>query len=144
MAILIFLIIALLVAAGLIALNVRASTPRNRDSGTLDRTELPESIVIARDDGTEAGDEPSRPAVQLESGEPEVHAESQDADSPRTVTRLRDDNKMNDFDYRQALQNMKSQVAQDAEPIRNIKSEEVMNDNAFRDSLKAFSQKEKK
>ncbi|PLT32225.1 hypothetical protein [Bacillus sp. V5-8f] len=137
MAMIIFLVVALLVAAGLVSLNIRAVSHRS-DKSVQHTTQdnpgpqpLSETSVIAadRDETTD------------------VHSEEDFDDSGKKgtmVAQMKEGSeqgarKMKDSDYRLALKKMQGTPQEELEADHK----QVMNDDDFRNTLKEISKKQK-
>lgn len=123
MAILIFLIIALLVAVSLITLNMRSLSPRREETVDMDSTK----------DETPESDDPTALIM------PQEENETSEIKSDKS-----DDQIMKDSDYRLALKQMHIQVQESSVSEPEDKKENVMKDSDYREMLRSMSEQKDK
>ncbi|MDQ0220836.1 hypothetical protein ELQ35_21020 [Peribacillus cavernae] len=121
MAMIIFLIIAVLVAVGLVTMNMRAVSPRKSESVNIDSPPI----------GNKPEDVTSSPSTE------------DNNKATQAVIEHNDEHKMKDSDYRLALKKMQSTSQESFEPKQESKKEQIMNDDDYRETLKALSNKQK-
>ncbi|WP_409299975.1 hypothetical protein [Peribacillus sp. SCS-155] len=127
MAMIIAIIVAILVAVGLVSMNVRAASPRNRDSAGNG----------PGNEGNKLSNEDKIPAGSNEQSMPNLlGAEGEDHLNNHII---QDEHKMKDYQYRQALKRMTGTGKQDTIKPAAPVSKQRMKDQDYREILKTIS-----